>query len=131
MPLISLYTPGILSIEGVQSLGFALDLEASPPVGRDSIVSVDGHRFVKSVRRYRRLLRRTVDTKRHFINSAVYRFEKQNKSHYIDQLSLVTSHQVLCQWCKVNYQQKDGCSNKDLKLQTDQEKVVKTAQAKI
>lgn len=76
MPLISLYTPGILSIEGVQSLGFALDLEASPPVGRDSIVSVDGHRFVKSVRWYRRLLRGTVDTKRHFINSAVYRFEK-------------------------------------------------------
>lgn len=78
MLMICLYVPGILSIEGVQSLGFALNLEASPPVGGDSIVSVDGHRFVKSVRWYRRLLRGTVDTKQHFINSAVQRFEKQN-----------------------------------------------------
>lgn len=78
MLMICLYVPGILSIEGVQSLGFALNLEASPPVGGDSIVSVDGHRFVKSVRWYRRLLRGTVDTKQHFINSAVHRFEKQN-----------------------------------------------------
>lgn len=78
MLLICLYAPGILSIEGVQSLGFALNLEASPPIGGDSIVSVDGHRFVKSVRWYRRLLRGTVDTKQHFINSAVHRFEKQN-----------------------------------------------------
>lgn len=78
MLMICLYVPGILSIEGVQSLGFALNLEASPPVGGDSIVSVDGHRFVKSVRWYRRLLRGTVDTKQHFINSVVHRFEKQN-----------------------------------------------------
>lgn len=78
MLMICLYLPGILSIEGVQSLGFALNLEASPPVSGDSIVSVDGHRFVKSVRWYRRLLRGTVDTKQHFINSAVHRFEKQN-----------------------------------------------------
>lgn len=78
MLMICLYVPGILSIEGVQSLGFALNLEASPPVGGYSIVSVDGHRFVKSVRWYRRLLRGTVDTKQHFINSAVHRFEKQN-----------------------------------------------------
>lgn len=77
MLLICLYAPGILSIEGVQSLGFALNLEASPPVGGDSIVSVDGHRFVKSVRWYRRLLRGTIDTKQHFINSAIHRFEKQ------------------------------------------------------
>lgn len=78
MLMICLYVPGILSIEGVQSLGFALNLEASPPVSGDSIVSVDGHRFVKSVCWYRRLLRGTVDTKQHFINSAVHRFEKQN-----------------------------------------------------
>lgn len=78
MLMICLYLPGILSIEGVQSLGFALNLEASPPVSGDSIVSVDGHRFVKSVRWYRRLLRGTVDTKQLFINSAVHRFEKQN-----------------------------------------------------
>lgn len=78
MLMVCLYVPGILSIEGVQSLGFALNLEASPPVGGDSIVSVNGHRFVKSVRWYRRLLRGTVDTKQHFINSAVHRFEKQN-----------------------------------------------------
>lgn len=78
MLMICLYVPGILSIEGVQSLGFALNLEASPPVSGDSIVSVNGHRFVKSVCWYRRLLRGTVDTKQHFINSVVHRFEKQN-----------------------------------------------------
>lgn len=76
MLMICFYVFGILSIEGVQSFGFVLNLEVFFFVGGDFIVSVDGYRFVKSVRWYRRFLRGIVDIKQYFINLAVYRFEK-------------------------------------------------------
>ena len=65
----SLYVPGILSIEGVQSFGLALNLEASSPISRHSIVCGDGHRLIKAVSRNGRLLRGSVVTEQHCITN--------------------------------------------------------------